>query len=148
METATAIILSIVGGGSFLAFLQFLISRKDKIKENGNEIVKEIKGIKNDMRDMRTDMEQKFSALEQKVDDSTALQARARFLRFDDEVQNGKKFSKSAWQQDMQDMTIYKAHCEKYSDFPNDIAQEAMSNTIRVHAELLARERNGEKVFL
>lgn len=148
MNTAVTIFLGIFGGGTLITFIQFMISRRDKKEENNSEVVKEIKSIKTDIKDVRKDMEQKFSALERKVDDSTALQARARFLRFDDEVQNGKKFSKSAWQQDMQDMTIYKAHCDKYSDFPNDIAKEAMSNTMRIHSELLAKERDGEKVFL
>lgn len=148
----TTLLLGLLGSGALFGFAQFLISlffsRRDKHKENDNAVVKEIKSIKTDIKEVRDDMESKFSALERKVDDGNARQARARFLRFDDELQNGKMFSKSAWNQDLEDMSIYKEHCNKHGDFPNDIAEEAMSNTIRVHAELLARERNGEKVFL
>ena len=148
MNTAVTIFLGIFGGGTLITFIQFMISRRDKKEENNSEVVKEIKSIKTDIKDVRDEMDVKFSALERKVDDGNARQARARFLRFDDELQNGKMFSKSAWNQDLEDMSIYKEHCNKHGDFPNDIAEEAMSNTIRVHAELLARERQGEKVFL
>lgn len=148
MNTAVTIFLGIFGGGTLITFIQFMISRRDKKEENNSEVAKEIKSIKTDIKDVRDEMDVKFSALERKVDDGNARQARARILRFDDEVQNGKKFSKSAWAQDMEDMTLYKGHCDKYDDFPNDVADEAMSNTMRVHAELLARERQGEKVFL
>lgn len=155
MSTAATVFLGVFGGGSLVTLITFLVNRydnkKDKEEEKADkkdEILKEVKSVKKDVQDFKAEAEKRFDKMDRKVDDSVAMQARARFLRFDDEVQTGKKFSKSAWQQNMQDMTIYKSHCDKHKDFPNDIAEEAMSNTMRIYAELQARERNGEKVFL
>ena len=140
--------LGFIGGGSFLAFLQYLITRHDSKKEKKDEILKEIKSVKKDVSEVKEEMEGRFDQIDRKVDDSAAIQARARVLRFSDEVQTGRKFSRNAWNQTFQDITDYEAHCKKHKDFKNSQAVEEIANVRIVYKELQERERRGEEVFL
>lgn len=140
--------LGFIGGGSFLAFLQYLITRHDSKKEKKDEILKEIKSVKKDVSEVKEEMEDRFDQIGRKVDDSAAIQARARVLRFSDEVQTGRKFSRNAWNQTFQDITDYEAHCKKHKDFKNSQAVEEIANVRIVYKELQERERRGEEVFL
>lgn len=142
------IFLGIFGGGSLVALIEFLVKRHDKKKGKDDVVVQELKSIKTDIADLRTDVETRFDTIDRKVDDSAAIQARARILRFNDEVQTGRSFSHSAWSQTFEDISYYEKHCNKYDDFPNAKADDAISNLKIVHKELLVKERNGEKVFI
>ena len=93
-------------------------------------------------------LDNKIDTLDRKVDDSSAKQARARILRFSDELQTGRKFSKDSFNQTFSDISDYKNHCKRYEDFPNSQAEAAIKNVVKVHAELLEKERQGEDVFL
>lgn len=145
---ATTIVLSIIGGGSFLTFLQFIISRYDGRKDKKDEVLQEVRSVRKDVADFKAETEDRFDSMNRKIDDGQAIQARARILRFSDEVQTGRKFSRSAWNQTFQDISDYEGHCGKYEDFPNSQADAAIKNVKTVHMELLARERDGEEVFL
>ena len=145
---ATTIVLSIIGGGAFLTFLQFLITRSDGKKEKKNEVLQEVKAVRKEVGEFKKEAEERFDAMDRKIDDGQAIQARARILRFSDEMQNGHIFSQEAWNQTFEDISMYNDHCKKYDDFTNSKAEAAVNNIIRVHAELLAMERNGERVFL
>ena len=147
------VVLGIIGGGSFLAFLEFLIKRHDdkkekKKEEKKDEVLQEVKSVREDVSEFKKEVEARFDCMDRKVDDGKAIQARARILRFSDEVQTGRKFSKSAWNQTFQDISDYEAHCRNYDDFPNSQAEDAVNNVRTVHKELLEKERNGETVFL
>lgn len=148
MGDGGTIFLSIVGGGSALAFFEFLIKRHDSKKEKKDEVLQEVKSVRKDVSEFKKEVEERFNTIDRKVDDGQAIQARARVLRFSDEVQCGRKFSESAWNQTFQDISDYETHCRRYDDFPNSQANAAIKNVIKVHAELLAKERKGESVFL
>ena len=147
-HVAVTIILSIIGGGSFLTFLQYIISRYDGKKEKKDAVLQEVKSVRNDVAELRAETEERFDTMNRKIDDGQAIQARARVLRFSDEVQSGRKFSHGAWNQTFQDISDYEAHCKQYEDFPNSQADSAIKNVKTVHEELLAKEREGEEVFL
>lgn len=148
MGDGGTIFLSIVGGGSALAFFEFLIKRHDSKKEKHDEVLQEVKSVRKDVSEFKKEVEGRFNTIDRKVDDGQAIQARARILRFSDEMQGGHVFSQEAWNQTFEDISMYNDHCKKYEDFTNAKAETAVNNIIRVHAELLARERSGEKVFL
>ena len=142
------VVLGIIFGGSFLAFLQFLIARHDSKKEKKDEILQEVKCVRKDVADLKIDTEARFDKMDRKIDDTAAVQSRVRVLRFFDEAQNGVIFSKDAWAQALEDVSDYETHCEKYENFPNSKAEPAMKNLKVIYDDLLAKERNGENVFL
>lgn len=148
MDNAGTIILSIIGGGAFLTFLQFLITRHDGKKEKKDKVLQAINSVKDDVKEFKSESEKRFDQMDRKIDDGQAIQARARILRFSDEVQGGRMFSQEAWNQTFEDISIYNAHCDRYEDFTNSKAVDAIRNITVVHSELLAQERNGAKVFL
>ena len=148
MSTAATVFLSIFGGGSLVTLITFLVKRHDDKKDKNSEVLKEVKDIKKDVHDFKEEVKQRFDQMDRKIDDGQAIQARARILRFSDELQNGHIFSKEAWNQTFEDMSMYAEHCDKYDDFKNKKADVAIKNVSKVHAELLARERQGETVFL
>ena len=148
MSTAATVFLSLFGGGSLVALFQFLLTRHDSKKEKNDETLQEVKSIKKDLSEIKTEMEERFDQIDRKVDDGKAIQARARVLRFSDEVQTGRKFSRNAWNQTFQDITDYEAHCKKHKDFKNSQAVEEIANVRIVYKQLQERERRGEEVFL
>lgn len=144
IEIAVAILTS----AAVIGFFEFLIKRHDGKVDKRDETLKELKSLKTDIHEFKDDVEKRFDQMDRKVDDSKAIQARARILRFNDEVQTGHTFSEGAWSQTKRDIFDYEAHCNKYPDFPNGEAVSAINNLRIVHEELLERQRNGEKVFL
>lgn len=131
---AIALISALLGGGA-LKLIEFFVQRKDNKEEK--KILKKIDGLDN-----------KIDKLDWKVDDNYAKQARVRILRFSDELQTGQKFSKGYFNQIFSDISDYKLHCENHKEFKNDQANVEINNIIKVHAELLEKERQGENVFL
>ena len=148
MSDGATIFLSIFGGGALITLLQFLIIRHDQKKDKESGILKAVNDVKEDVHNFKEEVEERFDQMERKVDDGQAIQERARVIRFNDEVQTGQMFSRSAWAQTRRDISDYEAHCEKYDDFPNGEADAAIANLKKVHEELLSRERRGETVFL
>ncbi len=125
----------LAGSGAAFTFVQFLITRKD------NKFEKKV-------IERFDKLDKKIDTVDRKVDDTAAKQARARILRFSDELQTGRKFSKDSFNQTFSDISDYETHCKKYKDFQNSQANAAITNVIKVHAELLEQERKGEDVFL
>ena len=143
MENTVIIgILSAVLGGGTFGFVKFLIQRKDDKLED--KLNKRFDKVDNKMDEFNEELYK----LDRKIDDNDAKQARVRVLRFSDEIQTGRLFSKDSFNQALDDITDYKAHCERYKDFPNDRAKSAMMNIKKVYDERLEQERQGQDIFL
>ena len=97
----TDIILAVFASGGFWAFVQFLISRRDKTQQRLDEI--------ND----------KMNKLSDKIDHNAAVLARTHILRFDDELLNGVKHSKEYFRQQLDDIDTYDEFCDKHPKFQN-----------------------------
>lgn len=65
-------------------------------------------------------LETSVEALNNKVDESTAKTARARILRFGDEIIHGVRHSKEHFDDILDDMTDYEHYCREHPDFKND----------------------------
>lgn len=82
-------------------------------------------------------IEDKQNELEQKSDEKDALQARARILRFNDEIQNKIRHSEKMFDEALDDCTRYNHYCSLHPDFSNDRTHEAEANIKRVYRECL-----------
>ena len=64
-------------------------------------------------------LEQDVGAINDKVDESGAKTARARILRFGDEIIHGVKHSKEHFDDVLDDITDYEKYCNDHPDFKN-----------------------------
>ena len=114
MDTQTIIIAVISSGvvGSLLVFAQFLIQRHDSRQDKNSEVLTAIKD------------------LDAKVDQRSAVASRVRILRFADEMYEGRKHSKDAWDQvllDCSDYEKFSKRCERNGiEFSNNITEETV----------------------
>lgn len=65
-------------------------------------------------------LEGSVESLNNKVDESAAKTARARILRFGDEIIHGVRHSKEHFDDILDDMTDYEHYCREHPDFKND----------------------------
>lgn len=120
--------LGIILGGSFLAFLQFLITRYDKKHDKFKDIQTAIDGLKKDIE-----------RLDAKGDRREAENRRVRILRFEDELQEDRRHSKDSFDQVMADITEYDSYCEKHPEFRNNQTTATAKHIHKVYAERLER---------
>lgn len=107
-------ILTFVGGGSFLAFLQFLITRHDNKKGKNKEILDAIGRLSDEVIEVKEDANRREAVL-----------ARTHILRFRDELYNDIKHSQEYFEQTLDDMAVYDRYCEKNPEFQNGRTVEA-----------------------
>ena len=122
METFIGILL----GGSFLAFLQFLITRHDSKHDKFKEIMQAI-----------ADLEKKVDLLDAKGEKREAVNKRVRILRFEDELQEDRRHSKDSFDQVMSDITDYNQYCEKHPEFRNNQTVATVAHITKVYTERL-----------
>ena len=102
-------IMGVVLGGGVLAFIQFLITRHDNKHDKLGGIMEAIKALS-----------AKVDTLEAKGDERFAISSRVRILRFEDELQEGRKHSKDSWDQVMSDIDYYEEYCDQNPTFRNN----------------------------
>jgi len=124
METFIGILL----GGSFLAFLQFLITRHDNKHDKFKEIMQAI-----------ADLEKKVDLLDAKGEMREAVNKRVRILRFEDELQEDRQHSKDSFAQVMSDITEYENYTERNPSFKNRQTEATIAHISKVYNERLEK---------
>jgi len=115
-------------GGSFLGFVQYLISRKDSKNDKFEAIQKDIGELRAEVR-----------AIDAKGDLRDAIESRVRILRFNDELLEGRRHSKDSYDQCMSDITIYESFCSTHPDFKNNQTVLTIDHINRSYAERLEK---------
>lgn len=122
---------SVIGfllGGSFLGFIEFLLRRYDNKNDRFDGIVKEIAGIRQDLK-----------RVEEKGDKREAVASRIRILSFSDELQEGRRHSKDSFDQILSDVTEYERYCSEHPEFKNNQTEATVSHIKRCYADRLER---------
>lgn len=142
-----AIILAIIGiGGAILGFIQFLITRKDKkLEDRMNEGFNK---LDQKMDNMQTEFDGRFNALNRKIDDNEATNARIRILQFSESLQRGEERSKESYDQINDDIDRYTMHWKKYDDYSNSKAESAIDNIKTLYKEKLKLQSEGKEGFI
>lgn len=113
MGTAATIFIGICGGGALLTsavtFIQFLITRKDKQKDDMKDVKSELAAIRKDIKSLRNEGDRR-----------EAENRRVRILRFEDELQDNRRHSKESFHQVLDDISSYNDYCDKHPEFPNE----------------------------
>lgn len=118
-----AIICAVFASSGLWGLIQYLINRKDSI---GDKI------------DKLTALVQEVS---DRVDASSATNARTRVLRFDDELINGVHHSREYFQQTLEEIDTYESYCQKHPEFKNNACVLAIEHIRRVYSHL--QDNNG-----
>ena len=117
------VIVAVVASSGLWGLIQYLLSRKDKTAEKLEEIRKLI------------------AEVSERVDTTSATNARTRILRFDDELINGVHHSKEYFQQTLEEIDTYETYCGKHPQYKNNACVLAIEHIRRVYTRLL--DENG-----
>lgn len=120
--------LGIILGGSFLAFIEFLINRHDKRTDKLNAILEKIIAL-----------EKKVDDLDRKDDEQNAISARIRILRFADDLMEGRERSKESYDQCLEDIDTYEKYCSFHHGFQNGKTVATIAYIRSVYAKRLER---------
>lgn len=118
-EILIAIIGAVLASSGLWGLLQYLISRKDKTNEKLDKLTELVKEVS------------------ERVDMSSATNARTRILRFDDELINGVHHSREYFQQTLEEIDTYETYCGKHPDYKNSACTLAIQHIRSVYAKLL-----------
>lgn len=136
MPTWVSVLISMAGfvlGGGFLGFLQYMINRHDEKKGKRSATLEAIKALEAKIDSQVKDMDDRFSAIESRMDSENATDARIRILRFSDEIMHGVRHSEESFNQCLQDITLYEKYCGKHPDYKNARAKVAIANVQSVY---------------
>jgi hypothetical protein len=118
-EIIIAIIGAVFASSGLWGLLQFLISRKDNTAEKLDKLTELVKEIS------------------ERVDTTSATNARTRILRFDDELINGIHHSREYFQQTLEEIDTYELYCEKHPNYKNSACVLAIEHIRSVYTRLL-----------
>jgi len=120
-----ALIGALLGGG-LLAFVEFLIRRHDSKNDRLDDIRKTLDDLKTMIQNIRNENDERY-----------AISGRIRILRFEDELQEGKRHSKDSFDQVMSDISAYNKYCEDHPGFKNDQTIATVKHITDVYTERL-----------
>ena len=120
------VLASIVFGGAFLAFIQYLIDRHDRKKEKKDDCKAELIKLNTRLDDIEMEL-----GLER------ATTARVRILRCSDEITRGVRHSKEYFDQTLEDINNYNLYCGAHPEFKNRKAVLAIENIERAYEKCL-----------
>jgi hypothetical protein len=118
-----AIICAVFASSGLWGLIQFLINRKDSIGEKIDKLTEMVKEVSD------------------RVDSSSATNARTRVLRFDDELINGVHHSREYFKQTLEEIDTYETYCQKHPEFKNNACVLAIEHIRRVYSHL--QDNNG-----
>lgn len=121
-------LISFILGGSFLGFVQFLISRRDSKNDRFDAIVKELAELRAEIR-----------SIDEKGDRRDAVEARVRILQFNDDLLEGRRHSKDSYDQAMSDITRYEQYCNDHPNFKNNQTALTIANINNSYTERLEK---------
>ena len=121
-------LISFILGGSFLGFIQFLISRRDSKNDRFDAIVKELAELRAEIR-----------SIDEKGDRRDAVEARVRILQFNDDLLEGRRHSKDSYDQAMSDITRYEQYCNDHPNFKNNQTALTIANINNSYTERLEK---------
>ena len=117
MLNAVSLLLGGTLVAAILTFLQFLINRRDAKEEKENAILKAI-----------SELADKITGIEKRMDKSSADAARRNILIFDDELRIGTPHSEEAFNQILDDCNYYEKFCRANKDYENSKCGSACEN--------------------
>ena len=121
MKDAITFFVSLLTCGAFYTFIQFLIQRYDKKKDELGEVKKIVLDVQTEVRETRAEV----TNVKDDVSEFKATLARTHILRFADELHDGRYHSDESFRQQIQDIDTYNRYCLRHEDFKNGLTAMA-----------------------
>lgn len=115
-------------GGGFIGLIEFLIRRSDEKHDKNDIVLKKL-----------DELDRKIGQVEAKADERAAVESRVRILRFEDELQEGRRHSKDSFDQCLSDITNYDQYCEDHPKFRNNQTAATVAHIKTVYTERLEK---------
>lgn len=145
-EFVIALVGTIIGSSALFAFIQFLITRKDKKNDKFEEVIKSLKELSSDLQGVheevttvKTYVKSEVETLSDKIDRNNAIQSRIRILRANDEMRQDVHHSYEYFRQLNQDITEYEAYCRNHPEFKNNEAANSIEYINSVYQECMKK---------
>lgn len=122
------VVIAALGSSGLFAFITFLINRHDGKNERLNRLCSDIENIK-----------EHLTELDSKNDMQDARTSRARILKFDDELVEGRIHSREYFLQILDDCETYEKWVKKNPDVKNGYAKQAVKHIQKTYDELLEK---------
>lgn len=84
-------------------------------------------------------LDTEIKQLRDDVAEQAAISARARILRFGDEVMRGIRHTKDHFDQILRDIKVYDRYCKEHPEFENNVTEIVSARIKDVYAERLAK---------
>lgn len=107
--------------------------------DRNEERTLEVKHELDDLRDHIGQMEIKVDDIDNKIDETTAVTARVRILRFNDELLRFEKHTKDAYDQVLRDIDDYEIYCKQHPNFANNKTKASVLNVKENYNERLRK---------
>lgn len=141
MDETTKLILNYLLGllscGALFTFIQFLIQRHDKKKDDLKEVKEIVTAARNEIKETRSEV----ASVKDDVSEFKATLARTHILRFADELHDGRYHSDESFRQQIEDIDTYNKYCLKHTDFKNGLTVMASEYIIKeYHKRFLSND--------
>lgn len=127
--TVLVALITFFGSAGLWTYIDHKQQRRADKESQNNEILKELKGIKEDIAGIKSQMAE-----------NEAKTRRIRILRFADEVFTGREHTKDAFDQTMSDITDYELYCSEHPDFKNNQTAETIKFLNRVYTQRMEKK--------
>lgn len=81
----------------------------------------------------RKESDERFNAIEKRMAEERAANARIRILNYSDEIMHGVLHSEESFNQILDDITQYENYCDKHPNYTNARAKLAVANINKVY---------------
>lgn len=129
LTTVLVALITLCGSAGLWTLIDHGQQRKADRKMQDNEILKEIKAIRQDI-----------ASLSERVDENEAIASRIRILKFADEIFMDANHSKDSFDQCLADVTNYRAYCKGHPSFQNDMTDETCEYILEIYHERLKKK--------
>lgn len=130
----TTIIVALIGGG-VVGFIEFLIKRHDSKVDKNKDVL-----IAIDKLDWKLQaLEKMVTNVDEKGDERYAVSTRIRILRFEDELQEGRRHSKDSWDCIIADCDTYDDYCDSHPKFKNGMTEATVRHIRHGYDERLEK---------
>ena len=97
------------------------------------------KAFNKDITEKVTKIDSRVKRLEGTVEEQAAIQARARILRFEEEIRRHVDHTKDNFDSVLKDCVSYEQYCRTHPDFQNGVTEPAVEHIRRNYSERLER---------
>ena len=136
-ELIISVIVAVLGSSGLFAFIQFLVTRKDKKDDKISGLQKAVEDLKSTIEENDNKFHQAIDALTAQMEKSSVIQARIRILRSTDEIRKGVEHSYEYFRQLNQDITEYEQYCTANPNFKNNEAVNSIEYINKIYQSCL-----------